>query len=650
MTDTYLIENERLRVEIPATTMSLRVIDKATGFPWQMSEESHDEVVMEEHGAIAIRTLADSQRLEVRQLGPAAILLEYADFRLQLLLVAEQNRLLIQITPLEENEQFRIKGLMYPRSFALSRSPESSLILPEQQGLMIPGDWPEEIEVGEIWPFDDEQRLRTFGELFDVDVNWWSSLRPGYSPSLFNRMLMPWWGGVDRGHSFLAVLDEECWPDSHLWVRNPRNGPPQVRLLWLPSWGRLSFPRRLTFHFYEGGDYVSLCKEYRKIAEDRGKCLTLRDKNEKNPTVGRLAGATNTTLRFLAHSHKQFHHEVLKTFTQGAETVEAFTQRTGLHLHVAARSWQQRGHDIQYPDLVPPAPDCGGPVEFDAMAARIQKLGHVFGLGGDNYHDVSMESPLYDESMLLRFADGSTNRRNFWASGLTSMVCAATAMKYLRRNFEVGRTDYPDARGLLDTAHPDTYWIGNYVSSYECYDPRHPCTRTGYWEAQRDIFQYVNERGLLLNNEHPMDWAAPWFYMARTRQAREGVYGYDRSGDVIGVPVPLWSLVFHDCLITGGDDALLQMMNGSPGTIDLDQCTDRIVERVRTHGKLHAAVCYEPMTGHAFESEDRTVQRAEFANGVAVTIDQARGQARIDGVSGVEGDPFEVVAPGKNFY
>ena len=54
-------------------------------------------------------------------------------------------------------------------------------------------------------------------------------------------------------------------------------------------------------------------------------------------------------------------------------------------------------------------------------------------------------------------------------------------------------------------------------------------TRSTCWDAQRRIFQYINDCGLLLNNEHPKDWAAPYFYMARTRQQREGVYGYEQT-------------------------------------------------------------------------------------------------------------------------
>jgi len=655
MPETYVIETDRLKVELPTATMSMTVTDKVSGHRWEMADETFDEVVLERNGVVTTHALSESSAITARQLGSAALVLDFADYRLQLILVVEGGRLDVQMSPGEENQRFKIKGLTYPRPFKLAQRSDAYIVAPFEQGMLVPGDWDDDASHGGPWQFDDEQRMRTYGELFDIDVSWWSSHRPTYEPSLVNNMLMPWFGVVDEGAgktgaSFLAVLDEASWPDTHLWLKHPKGGPTTYHLLWLPSWGKLSFSRRMSFHFFDGGDYVSLCKAYREIAEARGKCVTLRDKNEQNPTIGRLVGSVNTTFGFLSRSYKSFQHKVNMSFEEGANRAEAFSKAYDLRLFVNCRSWQQRGHDHQYPDLVPPAPDCGGPVEFDKMATRIQKLGHVLGLGGDNYHDVSMESPLLEEATLLRYADGTTNRRNFWASGPTSMLCAGAVMKYIRRNFEIGRVDYPPTKGLLETAHMEAYWIGNYVSTYECYDEDHPMTRTMYWDAQREIFQYINDKGLVLNNEHPKDWAAPYFYMARTRQRRKSVYGYDRSGDLLAVPVPLWGLVFHDCLITGGDNALLQMMNGSPPQISLPDPQEDLMVQVRTQATLQAAVGYEPMTAHRFLSDDRRVQESEFGNGVSVWVDENEKRYRIRGVDGIEEEEKEAVVIGRNYY
>jgi hypothetical protein len=633
--------------------MSLLVVDKRSGVTWRMSDESFDEVVLERDGAVTRHTLAASADKRARPIGDAALMIDFADYRLQLLLHLEDDRLHVQLSPLGESHRFKIKGMAYPRQFELPRTADAYLVLPFQSGMILPGDWPREVTRGELWPFQDEARLRTYGELFDRDVDWWSSYRPGYAPALEPNLIMPWWGAVQPGGSFLALLDEDCWADTHLLVEHPAGGPSDYRLLWLPSRGHLSDPRRITLRFFAGGDYGGLARAYREEAAARGKCVTLREKNEKNPTIDRLMGTPNAILSFLHHDNRRFVHRVNLPFADAAGIVEAFHEKTGIdRLHVHLRSWQRGGHDIFYPDLTPPAPDAGGPVDFDRMVTALQQRGDLVCLSGDNYHDVALDSPLFDESMLLRYANGGTNRRNYWASGLTSLICTDVALKYLRNNFEVGRTDYPATKGLLETAHPDSYWIGNYISSYECYDERHPMTRNTCWDAQRRIFQYINDRGLLLNNEHPKDWAAPYFYMARTRQEREGVYGYDRSGDVLGVPVPLWSLVYHDCLITGGDYPLLQMLNGSPPSIDVQNCDEFTVNRTKAQAALHRVVGYEVMEEHRFLTDDRRVQQTTFANGVSVWIDESTQRCRITGVDGIPDEEFDasLASSAVNYY
>ncbi len=645
----YILENQYLRVEIPVSNMAVRIIDKQADHVWQMSDKPYDEVVIEREGKIEKHNFLDNSSATMRCFGEKVFIADYPHLHLQLMYILDENRLEVQLTPFEENERFKIKGMMYPRNFLLSRTSDAYLVACFKQGVIIPGNWPQEIGdvYGDIYQFGDKKRFQIYGELFGTDTEWWSSYRPTYEPAVENRLSMPWWGAVDKGASFLAVIDEACWADSYLELDHPAGGPTGYRLYWLPSWGKCSFPRKLVYHFFKGGNYVSLAKAYRKIAEERGKCVTLREKNEVNPKIDRLMGAVNTRVAFLHHDVRRKQYEVRMTFAQAADLVEKFCNKTGFTLHVHVRSWQRWGHDIQYPDLLPPAPDAGGPVEFDNMATRIQKLGCLFGLGGDNYHDVAMDSALFDESVLLRYADGSTNRRQTWASGLTSLICAREALKYLRLNFEVGRTDYPPTKGLLETAHPDTYWIGNYISCYECYDPRHPETRNTYWDAQRKIFQYINDCGLLLNNEHPKDWAAPYFYSARLVDFHKIVYGYDMAGETVGIPVPLWNIVYHDCLLPNVSDVLGQMLNGAPPSVSLAEDDEKVFEQIRMQIKLHKAVGYESIVDHQFLSGDFKVQQTRFSNGVTVKIDENNKTFKITGVEGIPGIETPVVEPSR---
>ena len=73
--------------------MSLKVTDRASGHRWEMVDETFDEVVLEREGVVTKHTLAQSQQMSALKLGPGALLVEFADYRLQLLLRIEAHKL-----------------------------------------------------------------------------------------------------------------------------------------------------------------------------------------------------------------------------------------------------------------------------------------------------------------------------------------------------------------------------------------------------------------------------------------------------------------------------------------------------------------------------------------------------------------------------
>ena len=121
------------------------------------------------------------------------------------------------------------------------------------------------------------------------------------------------------------------------------------------------------------------------------------------------------------------------------------------------------------------------------------------------------------------------------------------------------------------------------------------------------------------------------------------VYGFNAtSGVALARPVPLWSLVWHDCCLTGGDTPLLQTMNGSPAVVRLDDAdAPEVIDWVKRQSRLQAAVMFDEMTDHVLLSDDSAVQESEFASGVRVRIDQSKNTVKITGVDGV---PEEEIA------
>jgi hypothetical protein len=402
--------------------------------------------------------------------------------------------------------------------------------------------------------------------------------------------------------------------------------------------GKLGYPRIISYRFQKDATYVSLIRHYRERARTLGYLKTLAEKNRENPKVEALKGALNLRTRVSTHDKRTFTHQVHNSFEQIGKHMEDFQNRVGTDRALLSfTGWQRYGHDQEYPDIMPPMQYAGGPRGLDALATKVQKMGYIFGLATDNYCDITLDSASFDEEVTLKDSRGKYFRRSTWAAGVNSLICPRWAMRFLRRNFEVGRTDYPPVFGLLKTAHPDYYFLGNYVTNWECYDHRHPLTRNENREALTGIFRYFADRKLLFTIEHHIDWAAPYLVSVRTRTAHSGVYGEDRQGPARGIPIPLWQLVFHDCTYVTGDDYLYSMLWGAQSGLSLPVPEDRrVVDDALLLAKLHRAIGWEEMVDHKFLTPDYQVQETTFSSGAKIWADLKQRRFRITGVAGIE--------------
>ncbi|MFC1537705.1 DUF5696 domain-containing protein, partial [Gemmatimonadota bacterium] len=436
---------------------------------------------------------------------------------------------------------------------------------------------------------------------------------------------------------FLAFVDDNCRMDNHLHVRHNPGEHTNYRIYWRSTMGIFGYPRVISYHFGKNADYSGLIKHYREYYRKLGYLKTLEEKNRENPKVEQLRGAVNLRASIARHDHRTFTHTVYNTFHDVGKQMEEFRQRVGAdRASLGFTGWQRYGHDQEYPDIMPPMMYAGGPKGLDSLARAVKGMGYIFGLATDNYCDITLDSPSFDEEVTLKDSRGKYFRRSTWGAGVNSLICPRWAIRFLRRNWEVGRTDYPAVRGLLDTARPDHYLLGNYVCNWECYDPRHPLTRNENREALAEIFQYFKDQGVLLTIEHHNDWVLPWIVSARTRTAHDVAYGVDRAGRVRGVPVPLWQLAFHDCTYVNGDNFLYRLLWGAKASMRLPVPQDQArIDGVLLLTKLHRAIGWDEMVSHRFLSEDYKVQETTFSSGAKVWVDFNNRQYKITGVPGI---------------
>jgi hypothetical protein len=409
--------------------------------------------------------------------------------------------------------------------------------------------------------------------------------------------------------------------------------------------GSFGYPRVISYHFEKDGTYVSLMKHYRNYYKKLGYLKTLAEKNKQNPDVEKLKGAVNLRTRVSRHDHRTFTHTVYNTFHEIGDMMGDFKEKLGVdRAAISFTGWQRYGHDQEYPDIMPPMMYAGGPLGLDSLSTKVQEMGYLFGLATDNYCDITLDAASFDEEVTLKDSQGKYFRRSTWGAGVNTLICPRWGVRFLRRNFEVGRTDYPPVLGLLETAHPNMYLLGNFVCNWECYDPRHPLTRNENREALKEIFQYFIDKGVLLTIEHHIDWAVPYLMRARTRTAHDGVYGMDAAGRTRGIPVPLWQLVFHDCTYVTGDNYLASALWGALASMGLPAPDDpERAQGALLLAKLHRAVGWDEMTDHKFLSDDYMVQETTFSSGAVVWADFNKNQLKITGVAGI--DPVVREAP-----
>ncbi|MFC2076928.1 DUF5696 domain-containing protein [candidate division KSB1 bacterium] len=626
-------------IEAVLDPAAMTVDVKHGGVTWTMSRDGAREFVYEQDGVIHEVSLADSKDKTITRLGESSVLVGLNDFRLEVLIWidGESGELCFKLIPGEEDHQYTIKGVIYPRMFLVPKKRDSYSFFSWHQGFMIPGDWDQEVDYNNPAQFDNEARAKQWGELMARPQAWWET-QDRIQPTIIHHNKMGCFGAVQPRSGFIGIIDDACRMDSWMHVKHTPGEHTFYRLLWRPTMGKFSYPRIVRYHFEKDAGYVGLVKQYRKYYDRLGYSKTLAQKNDENPKVEKLRGAINLGTRVSSHDKRNFTHEVYNTFHDIGLQMEEFKDKVGYdRASVAFTGWQRYGHDQEYPDIMPPMMYAGGPLGLDSLATKVQGMGYIFSLRTDNYYDITLDSASFDEEVTIKDQRGKYPKRSTWAAGVNSFLCTRWAIRFLKRNFEVGRTDYPPVLGLLATAHPDYYWLGNYVSNWECYDPRHPLSRNENREALTDIFKYFQELGVLLSIEHFIDWSLPYLVGVRTRAVHRGVYGLNRTGRTISIPLPLWQLAFHDCAYVTGDNYLYALLWGARSDLRLPVPSDqRRIDDALLLAKLHRAVGWDKMTDHKFLSDDFSVQETAFSSGARVWVDFENSRFKITGVPGIE--------------
>jgi hypothetical protein len=605
------LENRGLRLDLQPDA-SVRLLDKSSGVVWTLNPP---RVVLKDK-----RTLECRPAKGITRSGDVLRFSCQPGMEFELRMTGNPPAVEYSFEPGSEVEEVRLLD----HSLELEPGQQNYYAVPHRLGILLPveGDKPY------------SRRLRAY------------ETGRGYSMAMF--------GAVKNGSALLL-----SWDDVYTDILVDYSVEPR-RLTASLAMRRSAHAVRL--QPLGRGGYVEIAKAYRLIARRRGYLKTLAEKVRENPAVERFFGAADfkpfAFVRNVPNTRwNKTDKEVLRisfSFEECAQLAEHYKNDLGIdRALLVLNGWINGGYDNRHPDVLPAAPEIGGNEGLTACSRRVRALGGwVFGLH-DNYQDLYKDAPSWDESYIMKNADGSLRQGGVWAGGLAYLICSRKSLELARRPQNV-----PRVRELFA---PDLYFSDTIFAAppYECFDAKHPLTLGDDIRYKQELCDYLRQQFGLFGSEEGREWGvahADYFEGLMSHRTR-----FQRPDDA-DIVIPLFELVFGDAIPiyahqsdrprpdnpvyildhilyaempvyyfgnhrywsdpgqgfhppAGSEGRLVFAQGGRFGLID--QFIKNTYEVLSPLGRVTALL---PMTEHRFVTPDRKVESTRFGTDVEVTV------------------------------
>lgn len=455
---------------------------------------------------------------------------------------------------------------------------------------------------------------------------------------------MPWFAQVKDKIGYIAIHLSPS--DGGYTIDHPQNGPyTHLGMYHLARFDHMEYRRVVRFTFVKEADPTRVCKVYRQYAKEIGLLTTLKEKATRNPLVDKLIGAAFVHKGIKTHicEDSEFYdaenpkkNDTLIPFSIREQEIHNYYKKGINKLYLHLDGWAQPGYDNQHPDYLPACIEAGGWEGLKALSDTIKNCHYMLGLH-DQYRDYYFSAKTFDKDFALTHRDGSIFEMSRWAGGHQSYLCASQAAYYVKRNFKEILS-----HGIhLEASYLDVFTCNE---ADQCYHPWHKMDRAECLRYRNACFDYLQSIHILPSSEEASDYAmrslvfchyAPYQFMMSAPEAPH-----------LGIPVPLFNLVYHDCLIIpwymdepeGKEDYMLYaLLNGGAAYLDKDgaypnidgaffdesyqQALDHKIARYHVVSTLQEKVAKEEMVRHEFIDRCWYKQRSYFANGITVEVD-----------------------------
>ncbi len=631
----WVIAGKKNRVLLEESNLALTV--EAGPAIWKMVPSSDDDMLVKSRGQEFSLRLAAAGKSEITpydtgyKTGVKIVLRDFRhksprtkglplDLTLFLTVALEgRNEELVFEAAANERETW-VRELNWPKE--LDARDVDYTVLSNRKGTLLPRNWAKAYN-----PVRDERWASDTSVVQSNVVECWS---------------MAWWG-FQKGQSAMMVLVETP-DDAGYKFEHPAGGPTLIGPRWRATLGRLGYPRTVRMSFFPRGNYVALCKRYRRYVMDTGHFVSLRDKMAREPLVKELIGTPHTRLHVLTNfkqdsdrydAKNPANNYRLTTFDQRAEELRRLKARGIERLYVCLAGWPYLGYDRQHPDILPPAPAAGGWEGLKRLAETARELNYLFVLH-DQFRDYYVDAPSYQEQFAVheedaarpslafpgtRFGQWKTGAIPFmkhWDGGQQTFLNGRFMLGHLVKNYEL-----LFERGIKPQgSYLDVF---GYVPPDEDFNPQHPVTRTDCLKFRAACFRWARSNLGLVGTEAAADWVIPYVD-----------FGSSNPGAGRAIPVPLYELVYHDAIVSPFDsrrpeEALRALLYGGVPSLPAASVGDeKMLASVRQVAALHQRIALLEMTNHEFLDGNHRKERTTFADGTTVTVDWDAGLAKID--------------------
>ena len=501
--------------------------------------------------------------------------------------------------------QGQISKVMYPAPFVFGAAPgEGYTVLSRMQGTIIPAGEPIIVETGLIFQRD---------------------------------AYMPIFAQIRRGSGYTAIYDT---PYDAMYEPEGDTVAP----VWISSLGRMSYTRKIRYVFREKCDHNVAAKCYRKYLEERGMIVTLKEKEIRNPKVSAMPGlpVIHAGIAFHTSPDSDFydseHPENNDSFISFAERAGQLRRLRSLgleHAYTHFDGWGKHGYDNLHPSPFPPNEDAGGAEGMKYLSDTCREIGYIFGIH-DQYRDYYYDNPDFSFDEALTFSDGSHPYHSVWLGGKHTFLCSELAQDYVRRNYNKFRQ-----LGInIDASYLDVFSV---VELDECFAPDHMCTRKICAENRRRCLDMLTSRGIIPSSEEAIDCIIPSMVLCHHAPFFTKILG-DENSDPVGIPIPLFELVYHDCLIVpwiglpgkrGGwgipknDSAYVYaILYGCPVYCPIDADENDIAD-VKYACDNAKRLAHAELVRHEFIDGNIRSQRTYFSDGTVIEADLDSGEFKI---------------------